>query len=103
MKTAGREKPNHGVALPRNRAQGAEEQNRSRSIKWAEKQEKFQPKEMCFLLTSTFIDREDFQSTRKSYKTYFLWVVLWVEIFMAEAPIYPSLPRNLPLGQSFQA
>src|SRR5207245_2598387 len=56
MKTAGREKPNHGVALPRNRAQGAEEQNRSRSIKWAEKQEKFQPKEMCFFLTSTFIE-----------------------------------------------
>ena len=56
MKTAGRENPNHGVALPRNRAQGAEEQNRSRSIKWAEKQEKFQPKEMCFFLTSTFIE-----------------------------------------------
>src|SRR5271168_1559896 len=56
MKTAGRENPNHGVALPRNRAQGAEEQNRSRSVKWAEKQEKFQPKEMCFFLTSTFIE-----------------------------------------------
>jgi hypothetical protein len=55
MKTAGRENPNHGVALPRNRAHGAEEQNRSRSIKWAEKQEKFQPKEMCCFLTSTFI------------------------------------------------
>ena len=48
-------------------------------------------------------DRGDCQSTRKSYKTYFLWVGLWVEIFMAEAPIYTSLPRNLPLGQSFQA
>src|SRR6266852_7272659 len=56
MKTAGRENPNHGVALPRNRAQGAEEQNSSRSIKWAEKQEKFQPKEMCFFLTFTFIE-----------------------------------------------
>jgi hypothetical protein len=32
-----------------------------------------------------------------------LWVELWVEIFTAEAPIYTSLPRNLPLGQSFQA
>ena len=31
-------------------------QNRSRSIKWAEKQENFQPKEMCFFLTSTFIE-----------------------------------------------
>jgi hypothetical protein len=27
---------------------------RSRSIKWAEKQEKVQPKEMCVFLTSTF-------------------------------------------------
>ena len=56
MKTAGRENPNHGIALPRNRAHGAEEQNRSRSIKWAEKQEKFQPKKVCFFLTSTFIE-----------------------------------------------
>ena len=32
-------------------------QNRSRSLKWAEKQENFQPKEMCFFLTSTFIER----------------------------------------------
>jgi hypothetical protein len=56
MKTAGRENPNHGVALPRNRAHGAEEQNRSRSINWAEKQGKFQPEEMCFFLTSTFIE-----------------------------------------------
>ena len=65
MKTAGREKPNHGVALPRNRAQGAEEQNRSRSIKWAEKQEKFQPKEMCFFLTSTFIELTRLLGTAK--------------------------------------
>jgi hypothetical protein len=42
--------------LPRNRALGAVGQNRSRSIKWAEKQEKFQPKEMCFFLTSSFIE-----------------------------------------------
>src|SRR6266446_4932471 len=56
MKTAGRENPNHGVALPRNRAHGAARQNRSRSIKWAAKQEKFRPKEMCFFLTSTFIE-----------------------------------------------
>jgi hypothetical protein len=56
MKTAGSENPNHGVALPRNRAPGAVGQNKSRSIKWAEKQEKFQPKEMCFFLTSPFID-----------------------------------------------
>src|SRR5260370_32306666 len=56
MKTADRENPNHGVALPRNRAHGAVHQNRSRSIKWAVKQEKFQPKETCFFLTSTFIE-----------------------------------------------
>jgi len=56
MKTAGRENPNHGVALTRNRAHGAVSQNRSRSIKWAEKQEKFQPKEMCFFLTSPFME-----------------------------------------------
>jgi hypothetical protein len=31
-------------------------QNRSRSIKWAAKQEKFQPKEMCFFLTPPFIE-----------------------------------------------
>jgi hypothetical protein len=57
MKTAGRENPINGVTLPRNRAHGAVGQNRSRSIKWAEKQEKFQPKEMCFFLTSTFIEQ----------------------------------------------
>jgi hypothetical protein len=56
MKTAGRENPIHGVTWPRNRAHGAAGQNRSRSIKWAEKQEKFQPKEMCFFLTSPFIE-----------------------------------------------
>ena len=56
MKTAGRENPNHGVALTLNRAPGAVGQNRSRSIKWAAKQENFQPKEMCFFLTSPFIE-----------------------------------------------
>jgi hypothetical protein len=50
MKTAGRENPNHGVALPRDRAHDAEEQNRSRSIKWAAKQEKFQPQGDVFFL-----------------------------------------------------
>jgi len=55
MKTAGRENPNRCVATPSNRAYGPEGQNRSRSIKWAEKQEKFQPKEMCFFLTPSFI------------------------------------------------
>ena len=56
MKIAGGENPNHGVAWPRNRAHGAEEQNKSRSIKWAAKQNKFRPKGMCFFLTSPFIE-----------------------------------------------
>src|SRR5882762_7478253 len=56
MKTAGRENPIHGVRVPRNRAHGAVGQNRSRSIKWAAKQEKFQPEEMCFFLTSPFME-----------------------------------------------
>ena len=56
MKTAGRENPNRRATLPRNRAHGAVGQNRSRSIKWAAKQEKFQPEEMCFFLTSPFIE-----------------------------------------------
>jgi hypothetical protein len=57
MKTAGRENPNRWARAPRNRAHGAAGQNRSRSIKWAAKQEKFQPREMCFFLPSTFIER----------------------------------------------
>jgi len=57
MKTARRESPNHGVALPRNRAHGAVGQNRSRSIRWAAKQENFQPQGMFFSLTSPFIEQ----------------------------------------------
>src|SRR5580700_476645 len=70
MKTAGRENPKHRVAWPRNRAHGAVDQNRSRSIKWAAKQEKFQPKEMCFFLTSTFIEpyRELATNKEKKYR-----------------------------------
>jgi hypothetical protein len=56
MKTAGRENPIHGLILLSNRAHGAVSQDKSRSIKWAEKQEKVQPKEMCFFLTSPFIE-----------------------------------------------
>jgi hypothetical protein len=56
MKTADSENPNRGGTLPRNRAHGAVGQNKSRSIKWAEKQEKLRPKEMCFFLTSSFIE-----------------------------------------------
>src|SRR5271168_366995 len=56
MKTAGRENPNRRGRVPRNRAHGAEGQNSSRSIRWAEKQEQFQPMEMSFFLTSSFIE-----------------------------------------------
>jgi hypothetical protein len=56
MKTAGRENPNRWVTVPSTRARGAAVQNRSRSIQWAAKQEKLQPQEMCFFLTSTFIE-----------------------------------------------
>jgi hypothetical protein len=45
-----------GSSCPANRALGAVGQIRSRSIKWAEKQEKLQPLEMYFFLTSTFIE-----------------------------------------------
>src|SRR4029077_1520597 len=56
MKTAGRENPNHGVALPRNRAPGAAGPNSSRSLRRAAKQENFQPQGMFFFLTSAFIE-----------------------------------------------
>src|SRR5580658_4566991 len=49
MKTAGRENPNHGVALPRNRAHGAVGQNTSRSIKWAAKQKNSGRRRSVFL------------------------------------------------------
>jgi len=48
--------PDKRCTWPRNRAHGAVGQNQSRSIEWAEKQEKFRPKEMCFFLTSPFIE-----------------------------------------------
>src|SRR5258708_28524246 len=65
MKTAGRENPNPRVALPRNRAHGAVGQDRSRSIKRAAKQEKFQPKEVCFFLTSPLIELIGRQSFKR--------------------------------------
>ena len=56
METAGRENPKRWAIVPSNRAHGAGGQNSSRSIKWAAKQENFQPKGTCFFLTSTFIE-----------------------------------------------
>jgi hypothetical protein len=57
MKTAGRENPNCWATVSNNRAPGAGGQNTSCSIHWAAKQEKFQPLEMCFFLTSPFIEQ----------------------------------------------
>jgi len=54
MKTAGGENPNRWVATPSNRAYGPEGQNRSCPIKWAEKVEKFQPREKFFFLDFPF-------------------------------------------------
>jgi hypothetical protein len=42
--------------VPTNRADSAEGQNRSCSNKWAAKQEKLQPLELCFFLTPPFIE-----------------------------------------------
>jgi hypothetical protein len=53
MKTAARENPHWAINLS-NRAPGAEDQNRSCLHKWAAKQEKLQPLELCFFLTSPF-------------------------------------------------
>jgi hypothetical protein len=56
MKTAGRENPNRRANVSRTRAHGADGQNKSCSIQWAAKQEKVRPTEMCFFLTSPFIE-----------------------------------------------
>jgi hypothetical protein len=54
MKTAGRGNLNHWVTARHNRAHGAADQNSSRSFNWAAKQEKFQPWETSFFLTSPY-------------------------------------------------
>jgi len=56
MKTAGRATSDRWAPVSSNRVPGAGGQNRSCSIQWAAKQEKFQPLEMCFFLTSTLIE-----------------------------------------------
>jgi hypothetical protein len=55
MKTAARENSNRWVLLASNRAHGAAGQHNSRLIKWAAKQEKFQPLEKCFFLKGMFL------------------------------------------------
>ena len=56
MKTAGSGNPNRRATVPSNRAHGAEGQTRSCSITWAAKRENGQPLQMCFFLTSPFIE-----------------------------------------------
>jgi hypothetical protein len=57
MKTAARENPNRWATLASNRTHGAVDQNRTCSIKWAAKQEKFPLMAECFFLASTFIEQ----------------------------------------------
>ena len=76
MKTAGRENQNRRATVPSNRAPGAEGQNRSCYIPWAEKQEKLQPAQECFFLTSPFIEltrhkRRNAVINRRNYKLSF--------------------------------
>ncbi len=56
MKTTGRENPNCWTTSSSNRASGAERQNKSCSIKWAAKVQKFQPRDNFFSLTFPFIE-----------------------------------------------
>jgi hypothetical protein len=56
MKTASRRTPNCRTRGSGNRAHVAGDQNRSCSIKWAAKVEKFQPRERFFSLTFPFIE-----------------------------------------------
>jgi hypothetical protein len=64
MKTSGRENPTRWAAVPSDRDFGAAGQNRSRSIKGAVKQEKLQPLQWCFFLTSPFIELLSLQRFR---------------------------------------
>jgi hypothetical protein len=66
MKTAGRENPNRWAKVAGNRVPGADGQNRSSSIKWAAKLEKFQPMRKCFFLTSLFIELTSTYTARYS-------------------------------------
>ena len=56
MKTAGGGNPNRWAQASSNLAHGALGQKPSHSFTWAAKQQKFQPLEGCFFLTSPFIE-----------------------------------------------
>src|ERR1700751_1563199 len=68
MKTAGRRTPNCRTHRSGNRAHGGEGQNRSCSIKWAAKVEKFRPREECFFLTFPFIEQSKQQRPKKGQR-----------------------------------
>src|SRR5258707_13519100 len=110
MKTAGRENPNHGVALPRNRAHGAVGQNRSRSIKWAEKQENFRPTEVCFFLTSTFIEltRTGLLARFAGFGSTFCAVTVSIQVCLEPVERFPlaqcrERSASLPFRQAIHA
>jgi hypothetical protein len=79
MKTATRENPHWAIKLS-NRAPGAEDQNRSCLHKWAAKQEKLQPLELCFFLTSPF---------RELTRHYLCWS------FLGEPSPFPGRCRHV--------
>jgi hypothetical protein len=87
MKTAGRENPNRWTILSSNRALGAGGQNRSCSIQWAAKQEKFRPMQGCFFLTSTFIEL-----IRMWPRTLVLFP--WTYVFLSRGMSFTALSRS---------
>ena len=78
MKTAGRENLSRWVAIPSHRARGAEDQNKSCLDKGAEKQEKLQPLEWCFFLTSPFIEYIRLVYDRRFLREAFENMVSWI-------------------------
>jgi hypothetical protein len=66
MKTAEGKNPNRWATMPGNRAHGAEGQNRSCSIKWAEKAENFS-RGGVFFLTFPFREHFHFAQTGHSH------------------------------------
>jgi hypothetical protein len=100
MKTADRENPIHGATWPRNRARGALGQNRTSSIEWAEKQEKFQPQEKCFFLTSPFIELSSgvrfawLCVASRSLTLVLVWRILTRRKALRTAPPVAALPQR---------
>jgi len=83
------------------RAHGAVGQDRTRSLKWAEKQENFQPKEMCFFLTSTFIEQNRDLSTRRTTTAWDGFFTVWPDInsYLARLLMYNAKAGESPALQ----